>query len=102
MSKLGFSLGRKPETAAFKLAAKLHFWPIEAIYVRNVELTAKLKRRAWMLVAVAYVDNAGWIISGLVYPGNALLAGSRDMHSNWHAVWVTFGDYTLKLNVNHA
>jgi hypothetical protein len=46
MSQLGFSLGRKPETAAIKLAAKLHFWPIEAIYVRNVELTAKLKRRA--------------------------------------------------------
>jgi hypothetical protein len=46
MSKLGFSLGRKPETAAFKLAAKLHFWPIEAIYVETVEMTAKSKRRA--------------------------------------------------------
>jgi hypothetical protein len=29
-------------------------------------LTAKLKRRAWMLVAVACVDNARWIISPLV------------------------------------
>jgi len=46
MSQLGFSLGRKPETAAIKLAAKLHFWPIEAIYVKAVELTAELKRRA--------------------------------------------------------
>ena len=37
------------------------------------------------------------MISGLVWPGNALLAGSRDMHSNWPAVWVLFGDYTQKL-----
>jgi hypothetical protein len=29
-------------------------------------MTAKSKRRAWMLVAVAYADNARWIISPLV------------------------------------